>query len=280
MEELEKLNEPLSTVIRNSKAVEIPTHDIVVGDLCITEEGRIINADGVIVHSNDFSVNESSLTGESFSVFCQRTEQLNSMRQSIAADFHDQTGNMLAAINRQATVLQLRFQDDPEFLPLIESIISNSNSLYASSKDFLWNLNNDSDNPETLFEYLKSYGQNFYNQFDVDFSASISGNYRHLQQLNSFAALNLIFIFKEVMNNVIKHSGATEVIMEMIYQKDLVTYILKDNGMWKDADEEIEHYGLKNIERRAEKLSFLYQLTKTDRGTSISIGLPVSLKLL
>ena len=66
---LEKLNEPLSTVIRNSKVIQIPTHDIVVGDLCIVEEGKMINADGKIVHSNDFSVNEASLTGESFSVF-------------------------------------------------------------------------------------------------------------------------------------------------------------------------------------------------------------------
>ena len=69
LEELEKLNEPLSKVIRNSQIVEIPTHEIVVGDLCVTEEGKNINADGVIVYSNDFSVNESSLTGESFSVF-------------------------------------------------------------------------------------------------------------------------------------------------------------------------------------------------------------------
>ncbi len=69
LEELEKLNEPLSRVIRNSKIVEIPTHEVAVGDLCITEEGKMINADGKIVHSNDFSVNESSLTGESFSVF-------------------------------------------------------------------------------------------------------------------------------------------------------------------------------------------------------------------
>ena len=69
LEELEKLNEPLSRVIRNSSIVEIPTHEIAVGDLCITEEGKMINADGKIVHSNDFSVNESSLTGESFSVF-------------------------------------------------------------------------------------------------------------------------------------------------------------------------------------------------------------------
>ncbi|MBU4539159.1 MAG: cation-translocating P-type ATPase [Weeksellaceae bacterium] len=69
LEELEKLNEPLSKVIRNSKITEIPTHEIAVGDLCITEEGKMINADGTILHSNDFSVNESSLTGESFSVF-------------------------------------------------------------------------------------------------------------------------------------------------------------------------------------------------------------------
>ena len=69
LEELEKLNEPLSKVIRDSKIIEIPTHEIAVGDLALTEEGKIINADGRILHSNDFSVNESSLTGESFSVF-------------------------------------------------------------------------------------------------------------------------------------------------------------------------------------------------------------------
>ena len=66
---LEKLNEPLSVVIRNARVLEIPTREIAVGDLCIIEEGKMINADGHIVHSNDFSVNEASLTGESLSVF-------------------------------------------------------------------------------------------------------------------------------------------------------------------------------------------------------------------
>jgi len=66
---LEKLNEPLSRVIRNSRVTQIPSQEIAVGDLCIIEEGKMINADGEIVHSNDFSVNEASLTGESLSVF-------------------------------------------------------------------------------------------------------------------------------------------------------------------------------------------------------------------
>lgn len=75
LETLEKLNEPLSRVIRNVEIMEIPTREIAVGDLCVIEEGKMINADGEIVHSNDFSVNESSLTGESFSVFkSQETE--------------------------------------------------------------------------------------------------------------------------------------------------------------------------------------------------------------
>src|SRR5690606_35249950 len=69
LEALEKLNEPLSTVIRNSNAIQIHTHEIAVGDLCIIEEGKMVNADGKIVHSNDFSVNEASLTGESFVIF-------------------------------------------------------------------------------------------------------------------------------------------------------------------------------------------------------------------
>jgi Ca2+-transporting ATPase len=69
MESLEKLNEPLSTVLRNGEPVRIATAAIVIDDLVIAEEGNTINADGEIVHSNDFSVNESLLTGEPYAVF-------------------------------------------------------------------------------------------------------------------------------------------------------------------------------------------------------------------
>lgn len=44
LEALERLNEPLSTVIRNSQVMQIPTHEIAVGDLCIVTEGKTVNA--------------------------------------------------------------------------------------------------------------------------------------------------------------------------------------------------------------------------------------------
>ncbi len=75
LEALEKLNEPLSTVWRERESKKIPTKDIVIGDLIIAKEGNTINADGEIVHSNDFSVNESALTGEAYAVFkSEKTE--------------------------------------------------------------------------------------------------------------------------------------------------------------------------------------------------------------
>jgi Ca2+-transporting ATPase len=66
---LKKLSQPKSKVIRNGEILEIPSEEIVLGDFIQTEEGSFIPADGVILQSNDFSINESILTGESLSVF-------------------------------------------------------------------------------------------------------------------------------------------------------------------------------------------------------------------
>ncbi|HZV68943.1 MAG TPA: cation-translocating P-type ATPase [Saprospiraceae bacterium] len=69
IEALQVLNAPNSLVIRNGLSQNIPTADIVPGDLVIAEEGGLINADGAVMYSHDFSVNESSLTGEAYAVF-------------------------------------------------------------------------------------------------------------------------------------------------------------------------------------------------------------------
>jgi P-type Ca2+ transporter type 2C len=65
---LKSLTQPTASVIRDSTVLEIKREEVVVGDFLIIEEGTSIPADGVIVHSNDFAVNESILTGESMPV--------------------------------------------------------------------------------------------------------------------------------------------------------------------------------------------------------------------
>lgn len=85
IEALEKLTQPKSKVIRNGAVLEIPSEEIVLGDCIQTEEGTFIPADGIIIQSNDFSVNESILTGESFTVFKNEKSEDNKVYQGTIA---------------------------------------------------------------------------------------------------------------------------------------------------------------------------------------------------
>lgn len=65
---LKNVTQPKAKVIRDREVLETRTEDVVVGDYLIAEEGSLIAADGIIVQANDFTVNESVLTGESLPV--------------------------------------------------------------------------------------------------------------------------------------------------------------------------------------------------------------------
>lgn len=68
IEKLKEFSKPHAKVIRNGASLQVKTEDLVVGDCLVIEEGNSVAADATIIQANDFSVNESILTGESFSV--------------------------------------------------------------------------------------------------------------------------------------------------------------------------------------------------------------------
>ena len=60
--------QPKTTVIRDGKEIDIAVEHIVPGDIVKLEAGNVVPADGKVLESSDFFLNESSLTGESFPV--------------------------------------------------------------------------------------------------------------------------------------------------------------------------------------------------------------------
>jgi len=75
LEKLKDFTQASCKVIRDSKIIEIKSEELVMGDCLMVEEGTSIAADGTILHSNDFSVNESILTGESLAVYKDKTKE-------------------------------------------------------------------------------------------------------------------------------------------------------------------------------------------------------------
>lgn len=68
LESLKSLSSPNAKVMRDGKKTEIPSREVVPGDILLLEAGDLVAADGRILNNYSLQVNESSLTGESTNV--------------------------------------------------------------------------------------------------------------------------------------------------------------------------------------------------------------------
>lgn len=68
LKSLKALSSPTAKVLRNGQKVEIPSRELLVGDIMFLDAGDYVSADGRILETFSLQVNESSLTGESESV--------------------------------------------------------------------------------------------------------------------------------------------------------------------------------------------------------------------
>lgn len=65
---LKRMITPTSLVIREGKEIEIPSRELVFGDIVLLRTGERVPADGVVLHAVELKLNESILTGESSDV--------------------------------------------------------------------------------------------------------------------------------------------------------------------------------------------------------------------
>ncbi len=76
LEKLKNYVKPISLVIRNGKEEQIPTSDLVPGDIVVLSEGDRIPADGILLHHEDLEIDESILTGESLPVAKEQNAEI------------------------------------------------------------------------------------------------------------------------------------------------------------------------------------------------------------
>jgi P-type Ca2+ transporter type 2C len=91
---LQQFTAPKVRVIRNGKEAFINTEDIVPRDILVLEEGVKIPADAIVLQANDFTVNESIITGESLPVDKNNTKQNNILYQGTTVN----TGKCIAEV--------------------------------------------------------------------------------------------------------------------------------------------------------------------------------------
>ncbi len=117
---LRDLSQPMVQVVRDGRRVEIPSEDLVLGDVMLVNEGEHVPADGKILQASDYTVDESILTGESVALSKNKGDQVFSGTSTMSGNAWITVtavgpstalgliGKTLAGISTEKTPLQLQ----------------------------------------------------------------------------------------------------------------------------------------------------------------------------
>jgi signal transduction histidine kinase len=88
---------------------------------------------------------------------------------------------------------------------------------------------------------------------------------------------NMLPIFKEALNNIVKHARATEVEITVEGKAHLFRLSIRDNGAGFDEDRVRKGNGIKNLHRRAAEMNSKLQiLSQPGHGTTVSLEVGIT----
>ena len=194
--------------------------------------------------------------------------KLESVRDNIAKDFHDDLGNKLARIS----ILSNLLNDSDNIInsegkELLEQVINDADYLYKGTKDFIFSLSTQSNNLEELVTYISDFAEDYLKQFNIVFDVEkyIDNN----SKLPDYWSKQLLFIFKEIITNVVKHSQCEKVILKFHFENDILTISCLDNGKGFELKQQRLN-GLNNIKQRADEIGASLDIHSTlNKGTHV-----------
>ncbi|MDQ7947790.1 MAG: two-component regulator propeller domain-containing protein [Pedobacter sp.] len=208
----------------------------------------------------------------------KHTEQ-NKIRKQTAEDFHDDIGNKLTRINVLSEILSKKLnQEQTEQRELVRLIQENAGLLYNGTKDILWALNPKSDNLFEILAHIKNFGIDLFQNTGIKFEMEgILPEFQTVQLSMEFNR-NFTLIFKEVLNNVLKHAKATEVlVLIMETPQHTIDILTIDNGIGFDMTTAERGLGLNNIQNRCKRIKSTFKINSTiGKGTTSIVSTKIA----
>jgi PAS domain S-box-containing protein len=96
------------------------------------------------------------------------------------------------------------------------------------------------------------------------------------KRLSANIELALFRITQEALTNIIKHSGANEVTIQLMKHSDQLILSIEDNGKGFDYEKQKKYFGINSMKNRATAISGIFTVeTKSGMGTTIMIEIPL-----
>jgi len=192
-------------------------------------------------------------------------------RDRISADMHDELGSGMTAIRLMSEIAKNKMSGN---VPKeIEKISESANDVLNKMNAIIWTMNSGNDTVDNLVSYIRAYSQEYFENTSIICRVNTPEQIAQ-KVLTGDKRRNIFLCVKETLNNALKHSQASEIIIDIDISHSLKIQI-KDNGVGIDLGK-LRQFGngIQNIRRRMSTIGGDLQiLSKT--GTLTIIELPL-----
>lgn len=196
----------------------------------------------------------------------------NLQRIKISNDLHDNVGAQLSYIVSNLDIMKNLNQNNHRF----DAVADMSKQAILTLRETVWALNNESISIEAFVDKFKQYCIKM-SEFSKDIQLNFAENIHHEYTLNPLQALNLFRICQETFSNSLKHSKSTEINIRFYNDENYhFVFELIDKGIGFDSAnaQKMGHYGLINMQKRAEEINSVLSIeSKINEGTKSTLKL-------
>lgn len=196
-------------------------------------------------------------------------------RNRIASEMHDDLGSGLTTIRylSDKALKQARDKDETE---QIKRISEHSKRLVRNMSEIIWAMNSRFDTAENLVGYLRRYASEYLeeNQLPLRFVSGAD----HLDQVSMGGERrrNVFLVFKEMLHNAVKYSGAERLEIEITTDSQLAIHIAEIGGKGFDPELALEKgNGIFNCRKRMISAGGELTFEKTTEAMHIHIIVPL-----
>lgn len=195
-----------------------------------------------------------------------REIKLERLRTEIASDLHDEMGSILTGISMQAQMMKYGSAEGAQVYQ--DKIISNSQKAIAAMRDVIWSIDSRYDQVGGLVDRMKEHAFEMLNPLDIQWDFQINSSNLD-EAISPDVRQHLYLIFKEAINNIVKHAPENQVKISLYQQKE--NWSLNIHNWSEDLDLKPHTannlvqslgQGLKNMESRARKIGAEFQLIR------------------
>ena len=197
------------------------------------------------------------------------------LRIRIATDLHDDIGSSLSQIAILSEVARRKIENAGlETAGPLSDIAAVSGELVDSMSDIVWTINPKHDHLSNLEHRMRRFATDVLTGIGLEFRTTAT---QPDLRIGTDIRRQVFLIFKEAVNNVARHSGASLAEVEFSVAQEHLVLEIKDNGTGFDPSAGCEGNGLISIRKRASDLggTAIFE-SQPDRGTILTLRVPLT----